>query len=255
MPEPSDSATVLVDGPAPVGAWQNSKVMIKRLGPAGPLALLAATFPLVGGFVLIGFISRLAPWLRSHAVAGLWIYVCGFAALTALAILPTYACAILGGWTFGMAVGFPASMGAFGGGALLAYLINASAAGDRVVKIVQEHPKWEAVRVALLGSGFWKTFWIITLLRLPPYSPFAATNFVLATTRARLDAYLLATLVGMAPRTFAAVWAAAHASTLEFKDSKGVWSFVVGLAITIVIVGIIGRMANQAIQRATGQPR
>ncbi|MDB5320621.1 MAG: associated Golgi protein [Phycisphaerales bacterium] len=252
----ADSPTATVNASPPVGAGGKFKAFLKRLGPAGPLALLAATFPPIGGFVLIGLVYRIAPWLREHRGPGLMIYVGGFAVLAALSILPTYACSILGGWAFGFAIGFPASMIAFCSASLLSYLINALAAGDRVVEIVREHPKWEAVRVALLGCGFWKAFWIITLLRLPPYSPFAAANFILGTTRAPLVPFLLATLVGMAPRTAAVVWAAAHASKLDFKDSTQIWIFVGGLLVTLVVIGVIGEIANKAVKRVTtAQPQ
>jgi uncharacterized membrane protein YdjX (TVP38/TMEM64 family) len=252
--DPSDPSVATAPFTLPPSRWQRFKTVINRLGPAGPLALLAATFPPLGGFVLIAYSSRLGYWLRAHPDTGFWIYLLGAAILTALAMLPTYACAFLGGWAFGLWRGFPISMGAFCGGALLAYLINARAAGDRVVAIVKEHPKWEAVRVALLGSGFWKSLWIITLLRLPPQSPFAATNFVLATTRAPIGAYVLATFIGMAPRTAVAVWAAAHARTLDFSDGKNIWSFTIGLIVTIAIVAVIGHLAKQAIARVTAQP-
>ena len=144
----------LADPPRAPSTWANSRRFIKRLGPAGPLAVLAATFPPLGGFVLMGFSSRIASWLQSHSGAGVWIYLIGAAALTALAMLPTYACAFLGGWTFGFAVGLPVSMAAFCCGAFIAYVICARAAGDRVVLMLQEHPKWDAVRIALLASGF-----------------------------------------------------------------------------------------------------
>jgi uncharacterized membrane protein YdjX (TVP38/TMEM64 family) len=253
---PTDSPTATLDyQPPPPGAWGKFKAFIKRLGPAGPLAVLVATFPPLGGFVLIGLISRLAPWLRAHPAPGLVIYVGGFTALAGLSLLPTYACSMLGGWTFGFAVGFPASMTAFCGAALVSYVINALAAGDRVVEIIREHPKWEAVRVALLGCGFWKAFWIITLLRLPPYSPFAAANFILGTTRAPLIPYLLGTLIGMAPRTAAVVWAAAHASKLDFKDSTQIWIFVGGLIVTLGVIAVIGEMANKAVKRVTGESK
>ena len=89
------------------------------------------------------------------------------------------------------------------------------------------------------------------LLRIPPQSPFAATNFVLATSRAPLGAYMLATVAGLLPRTALAVWAAASASTLDFADSKRIWSYSIGLVVTIVIIAVIGHMAKQAIKRVT----
>jgi uncharacterized membrane protein YdjX (TVP38/TMEM64 family) len=245
--------------PAPAEAqptpWETTKTFIRRLGPAGPLAVLAATFPPIGGFVLIGFIYKIAPWLIAHKALGLVTYVGGFAAMAALALLPTYACSILGGWTFKFAVGFPASMIAFVGASFLSYLINSRAAGDRVVTIVREHPKWEAVRAALLDAGFWKALWIITLIRIPPTSPFAAANFVFGTIRAPLIPFLLGTLIGMAPRTGAVVWAASHASTLNFAEARNIWSYVLMVVLTIAVIAIIGRYANDAVHRVTRQDR
>jgi uncharacterized membrane protein YdjX (TVP38/TMEM64 family) len=246
-----DNDTLEATTQQPADGWTKFKIVFRRLGPAGPLAVVISTFPPIGGFVLIGLLSRIAPWMRANWTEALIIYVAGFAFLAAMAVLPTYACAILGGWTFGFWVGFPAGMVAFCFAALLAYLVSALAAGDRVLQIIREHPRWEAVRAALLGCGFWKAFWIITLLRLPPTSPFAAANFVLGTTRAPLAAYLLGTFVGMAPRTAVAVWAAAHASTLDFKSRGQTWLWIAGVIVTVAVVAIIGNLANKAVKRVT----
>jgi uncharacterized membrane protein YdjX (TVP38/TMEM64 family) len=247
----NDTDTFRTEVHVPADGWTKFKIFFRRLGPAGPLAVVISTFPPIGGFVLIGLLSRIAPWMRTHWSEALIIYVAGFAFLAAMAVLPTYACAILGGWTFGFWVGFPAGMVAFCSAALIAYLVSAMAAGDRILQIIREHPRWEAVRAALLGCGFWKAFWIITLLRLPPTSPFAAANFVLGTTRAPVAAYLLGTFVGMAPRTAVAVWAAAHASTLDFKSSGQTWLWIAGVIVTVAVVAIIGNLANKAIKRVT----
>src|SRR4051812_18704038 len=86
MTPPTDDAartTQPSEYAAPTG-WDKAGVFFRRLGPAGPLALLAATFPPLGGFVLIGFISKIAPWLREHPTQGLVIYVGGFSTLAAL---------------------------------------------------------------------------------------------------------------------------------------------------------------------------
>ena len=248
-PNPSDVS--IEETQAPADTWQQVKAFVKRLGPAGPLAVLAATFPPLGGFVLLGLITRLAPWLREHVALGLVIVVVGFSLSSGLSLLPTYACSCLAGFAFKFWIGFPASMFAFVGGALIAYVVTSRAAGSRVVDIVREHPKWEAVRVALLDAGFWKAFWIITLIRVPPTSPFAAANFVMATIRAPLIPYLLGTLIGMAPRTAALVWAMSNAATLDFSESKNVWSYAIAIASTLAVVIVIGHLANEAIKRVT----
>jgi uncharacterized membrane protein YdjX (TVP38/TMEM64 family) len=225
--------------------------VIRRLGPAGPLALLWALLPAIGGFVLLGTLNIVGPWLRSHQDVGVLLYVLMFAVSAGLALLPTYAQAILGGWAFGFAVGFPAALGGFLGGALIGYAIARWSAGDRVVRLVDEHPRWKAVYDALLGSNFGRTLLIVTLLRLPPNSPFAITNLVLASTRTRLSVYTLGTLVGMAPRTAVLVFLAAGLKELSFARPGQTWLFIAGIVITLIVVAVIGQIAHAAITRVT----
>ena len=232
-------------------AWRRIRETIRRLGPAGPLAVFTSTFPPIGGFVLLGLVTRIAPLLRQSLGWGLTIYIGGFAASAALSLLPTYACSVLGGWTFGFAIGFPAAILAFMAATLIAWWVNSAVAGDRVIDILKEHPRWEAVRKALVGSGFWKSFFILTLIRVPPTSPFAAVNFMAATTRAPLGAFLLATGIGMAPRTGVVVWASAHAATLDFSSGTDRWMYFAGLGVTLAVVWIIGVIANRAVTRVT----
>ena len=89
-----------------------------------------------------------------------------------------------------------------------------------------------------------------TCIALVAFS-FALMNFVVSTTKAPLLAYLLATLIGMAPRTAVAVWAAAHASTLDLRDKGSTGMYFLGLFVTIVVIAIIGHIANKAIHSAT----
>src|SRR5688572_14100130 len=63
-PTATPAPVVNYETPPPPTMWQRIQRTVKRLGPAGPLAVLAGTFPPIGGFILIGFISRLAPWLQ-----------------------------------------------------------------------------------------------------------------------------------------------------------------------------------------------
>jgi uncharacterized membrane protein YdjX (TVP38/TMEM64 family) len=113
---------------------------------------------------------------------------------------------------------------AFVSASALSYLIN-SRAGRRPRRHDRPRaPKWEAVRAALLDAGFWKALWIFHPDPHPPPSPFAAANFVFGTIRAPLIPFLLGTLIGMAPRTGAVVWAASHASTLNFSEARNIWS-------------------------------
>ena len=228
--------------------WPAIGRIYRRLGPAGPLAVLAATLPAIGGFALLGLAWKFAPWLRDQQAVGLVLYIVGFAVLSGLAVLPTYAQAGVGGAVFGLAAGVPAAIAGYVGGAAIGYVIARRASGDRVMTLLQEQPKWRAVHNALLGGRAGRTFLIVTLLRVPPNSPFAITNLVLAATQVRLPIYLAVTLVGMAPRTAAAVYIGGQFGP-EGGDST--WFTAAGIAVAVVVILIIGSIAQRALAKVT----
>lgn len=90
----------------------------------------------------------------------------------------------------------------------------------------------------------------MTLIRLPPNSPFALTNLALGVTRVPLTTVLLATLLGLAPRTALAVYLAAGVEE-QFRAEKPpkLWMFIVTAALTIIIVVVIGQIAKGALTR------
>jgi len=231
------------------------KTVLRRLGPAGPLAIIAATLPAIGGFTLLWKLNDIGPWLKAHGETGVALYTLGFAILAGLALLPTYAQAVLGGWAFGVRIGLPAALGGFVGGALIGYIIALRATGDRVVNLIREKPKWKAVHDALLHSGFWKTLLIITLVRIPLNSPFAITNLVMAATRVPPLAYIIGTLVGMTPRTAAAVIIAANLRELTFEGTQQKWMWIASIVVTLLVIVIIGHVANKAITKVTTADR
>lgn len=222
----------------------------RRLGPAGPLAIIAASAPALGGFALLASIPWLAPWLQSHQALGAVLYVGSYTLVGGLGFLPTYAYAVLGGYTFGWPAGLALAMASFVGASIIAYAIARRASGDRVVEMIEERPKWRAVYDALLRSGLPKTLLIVTLLRIPPNSPFALTNLTLAATRVHPLAFVVGTLVGMSPRTGVAVFIGAAFGLDVVKDSPK-WLLIAGIVVTLVVLGILGQFANQAISRVT----
>lgn len=253
MPESTPSSS----SPPP---QESAGEIVKRLGPTSVLAAVAAFLPPLGSIVLFWKINAIGTWLREHS-SGVGIYVAGFAIAAGLAFVPTYASAILGGWAFGFNVGLPAALGGFLGGSLIGYAIARPTAGTRVEKLIAEHPKWKAVRDALIGGSALKTLGIVTLLRVPPNSPFAVTNLVLASVRVPLWIYAIGTLVGMTPRTAAVVFLASKLQNMAAKNAaeeaakqQPWWVFAIGIGITIAVLGILGIIANHAIKRATAAP-
>ena len=235
--------------PAP-SVWE----IVKRLGPAGILGIFAAVAPVAGSVLLFVYVSAVAEWLRSLGDAGWMVYAACFALLSGLSLMPTYAQAALGGYVFGIQVGSLAAMTGFLGGGLVGYEIARLASGDRVEKLLREHPKWQAVRDSLTGQGFWRTLGIVTLIRLPPNSPFAVTNLVLAAVKVPRHTYLLGTLIGMAPRTIATVviGAGLHEFTKEaVEKSAPQWLWYTGIGVMVAVVYIVGTIADKALQKAT----
>lgn len=224
--------------------------VVRRLGPAGPLAIVAATLPALGAVTIIVFVAQFAPWLQTKGAAGIIAYVAGFALLSGCAILPSQALSIIGGWAFGFAVGLPAAVLGYVGGALIGFIISRHAAGQRVVGLIQENARWAAVHRALLGRGFWSTLGIVTLVRVTSL-PFSLTNLVFAATRVPLLIYTLGTLFGMMPRIAIIVWVSSHLSTLDFDQAENRWIVVGGVVVTLIVLSVIGGIGRRAITRVT----
>lgn len=244
------------------GATKDMRSIVARLGPAGVLGALWAIAPAGLGFLVLAYANTTTAWLRSFGEMGVWVYAGLFMLSAGLGLLPTYAQAVMGGFAFGFAAGLPAALVGFGGAALIGYEIARRASGERVMKLLDEHPKYAAARDALVGEGgggFWRTLGIVTLVRVPFNSPFALTNLVLASVRVKRLPYLLGTLIGMTPRTALAVWIGVSASRLtgeltksSISEATPKWVWVVGIVTMLAMVMVVSYIASKAMERVTG---
>ncbi len=262
--------------------------MAAKLGPAGPLALFAALGPPLGTIALFATAGITVPWLREQGALGVWVYAAAFAVCTGLALLPTYAQSGLAGYAFGVVNGSITSIVGFVGGSLIGYAIARRVSGERIVKLSEENPKFAAIRRALVGADeppagvesggatrsvsrhFWRTLGLVTLLRVPPNSPFAVMNLALASLRVPKLPFVLGTAIGMAPRTILAAalgsWIAGSqggsggAGGVEFTSDAWYaaaprWLYFVGLGVTLAVLLVLTMLANRVIARAAGAPR
>lgn len=239
----------------PRGMVDEITAYIRRLGPAAWLAVGSATMPLLGSFVLFYFINHLGDFLKEDRTTGLVMYIAGFALLSGLAVLPTYASAVLGGWAFGFAFGLPAALMGFAGGAFIGYGVSRWASRDRVKSIIDEHPRWLAVRNALIGRGFWRATLIVFLVRLPS-SPFAATNLVLASLKVRFAPFMIGTVVGMMPRTSVTVFLASQIQGALDKDAAEKatpwWLLAITVIVSVSVLMLFGIIGKRALAHVTG---
>ena len=233
--------------------------ILKRLGPAGVLAVIASILPPIGAAITLTFIQSISSYLRSQASVGLLIYASMVMVGCGLAMLPTISMAALSGWAFGFAVGFPVSLASFTAASVVGYVVARTLSGTRAVQVIDSNPKWAAVHRAILGGTWRRTLALVTLIRLPPNSPFAVTNLVLAVTRVRPDIYILGTMLGMAPRTAVVVWLGAMGAKVgqkigesQFEASPGNWYLTIaGIIVALAVVGTLFHIANRAIKDAT----
>lgn len=214
----------------------------------------ALVLPPLGSIVLFMTMGTMGPWLQSHAEIGVVMYVAAFAILAGLALLPTYAQSALGGFAFGVALGIPAALFGFAGGAFIGYTIAGRATGDRIQKLIEEKPRWRVVRDALLDQrrGWVRTTGMVALLRLPPSSPFALMNLLMASVKVPQSSFIVGTLIGMLPRTSLAVVIGAGVQDLTretLEQALPAWAWGVGIGLSIAIAIFIGVLATRAIER------
>lgn len=248
----------MTDAPiAPSPDPQTPKPLLKVLGPTAILGALWTIFPAVLGItLLVGFLGTVSDWLQSLGAWGWCVYALVFVIAAGVGLLPTLGQSVLGGWTFGFVTGFAGAMIGFVGGSMVGYIISRSVSKERIEQALREHPRAQVVRDALLRHGFWRSVLIIGLIRLPPNSPFALTNLVLASSGAKPLPYLIGTALGMAPRTAITVWLAAAAAATgaanlkELVLNQPLWLLIgsgVAFVIALAVIGAIGKKALDSV--------
>jgi len=225
--------------------------LLRDLGPAAPLFFVACAGPLLGVLVVAATVDTWVDWFGDDAGSVVAFWLLG-AAMAAGCLLPTHATSLVAGYLFGVWLG-----------SLLAWLVVVLAAaigfsiwtrlcGSRAVQAIAHSPKAVRVHDALLGRGYWRTVWLITLLRLSPVMPFAGTNLLMAAFGVRASVFLLATVIGTTPRAIAVAVIGGELSELDWTKGGNVWTTVVAIAATVVAVVVVGRIARAALRREVG---
>jgi len=234
--------------PTPTGRDQ-------QLLASGMLGVLWILVPPLAGLYILYDLQDIAAYLQKDLEHGFWAYVAVFAISAGLGLLPTYSQAFLGGWVFGMQWGLIGSIIGFTGGAAIGYLFARTVTGDSVDRWIDRHPKGRVIRDALARGSLGRTFLVVTLLRLPPSSPFAMTNYALGATRVPFWLAMVATPIGMLPRTAVVCFLATGAAGTGAQNIKDVfeqqplWVTIAGIASAVIVVAVIGQIAKRALAR------
>jgi len=244
--------------PVPGAEPTTAASLLRQLGPAGVLGAVWTVMPAIVGTTMLVYLDTVSKYIQSFGSSALAVYIGLFIVTAGLGLLPTYTQAILAGWCFGLASGFPAALTGFVGASVIGYFVAKTVARDRVQSTIDSKPKARVVRDALIGHGWLKTLGIVTLLRVPPNSPFALTNLVMASTGVRLWIFVVGTAIGMAPRTFLAVYIghSLHLGTQELtregiKNAAPWWVIYAGPGLMLLVMIVIAAIAQRALTRFT----
>lgn len=215
------------------------------------MALVSMFLPMLGSAALIIFIVPIGNWLQENWQAGTLVFIAGTFFFCGLALLPTNVIGIVSGWAFGFWLGLLVLIIGIVGSAFISFLINSRISGKRLPEVAEKYPRTSAIYKALLREKFWKTTLIIFLLRVSVVTPFAFTNFFLASAKVPVRAFLLGTGGGMLPRSAAMAYVGSGLSALDVKNTTEVTTLVIGIAATILSVVVIAYLSRRALDRVT----
>lgn len=220
------------------------RTMLRKLGPTGVLGLCWTAMPPIFGILLLAYLGAISDWLTESPVRGLLVYVTVFVVLGGFGLLPTYAQTLLGGWVFGQWLGFVAALTGFTGAAILGYTVARLVSRNRIERLIQSHRRARVIHSSLVRSGFRRTLLVVSLLRLPPNSPFALTNLLMASVGIHALPYIVGTALGIAPRAAIAVSIAAAGQATGSRDLP---ELARNAGLPVILAGILGMLLALAV--------
>ena len=198
--------------------------------------------------------------------AGYLAYGLVYAGLEVLAV-PAIPLTMTAGVVFGVGPGTAVVSAAATAAATASFLIARYAARERVQAYAAQSPRFAAVDRAIGRDGLR----VVTLLRLSPLLPLAASSSLYGLTSVELGPYVLGSWLGMLPGTVAYVAAGSYGRALlgvsegAAGGSEGAaegaaatmgpavqpWQVALGLALSAASLAYVGRLATKALEEAT----
>ncbi|CAN1196245.1 TVP38/TMEM64 family membrane protein slr0305 [Linum perenne] len=198
--------------------------------------------------LLLWIKEDLGPW---GPLALILVYI----PLTILAV-PASVLTLGGGYLFGLPVGFIADTIGATLGATAAFLVGRTVGRPFIISKLKNYPKFQAVNIAVERSGFK----IVLLLRLVPLLPFNVLNYLLSVTPVHVGDFVLASMLGVMPITFALVYVGTTLKDLSaithgwHEASKMRWVFMlIGFAISGALFFLIIRIARTSLEKALAE--
>jgi uncharacterized membrane protein YdjX (TVP38/TMEM64 family) len=197
------------------------------------------------------WLEAFSAWARAAGPGGLAAIVLAYAVGSVLA-LPVWPLTVAAGVAYGTWGGFALALPGGVVGAAAAFVAGRTLFREAVARRVAGDSRLAALDAAIDRQGAF----LVVLLRLSPLFPYNVVNYALSATRLRLPAFVVASLFGMGPITFAWAWAGATFGSLEGvagrppagpEERALQWA---GLLATVGVVILLGRMARRALASA-----
>lgn len=181
-------------------------------------------------------------------------YLAYGAVYTALEVLavPAIPLTMTAGAIFGVPAGTAVVSASATLAATAAFVIARYLARDKVQAYAAKSPKFAAVDAAIGRNGFK----VVTLLRMSPLLPLAASSYLYGLTSVDLPSYVAGSWLGMLPGTIAYV-AAGHYGREVLVGGEGAaavepWQLALGATLSLASLAYVGRLATQALQEEAG---
>ncbi|MCA9292790.1 MAG: TVP38/TMEM64 family protein [Phycisphaerales bacterium] len=225
---------------------------IKSLGPVVvTMVIISAVLPATLGIAML--VRATSDAAEGLAIIDQWgipiaalVAIAVFALSTGSALMPTYALSYACGVYFGQYWGSGVAVLGAAFGALVGYAWGALLARNRVMQVVEANPKAAAIHASIVKRSFRDELLAITLIRIPPNSPFAITNLVMSASGVRLIPYTIGSAVGIAPRTIAAALIGAAVGEMSKRsEAGGRLKWAIGIAVAVIIFLILYRLFSK----------
>jgi uncharacterized membrane protein YdjX (TVP38/TMEM64 family) len=118
----------------------------------------------------------------------------------------------------------------------------------------EKNKQFRAINRVIERDGFK----VVTLLRLSPLLPLAASNYLYGLTNVSLPAFFFGSWVGMFPGTVAYV-SAGHVGKAAFLDGESLplewWQVALAIGVSLAAIGYIGSLAKAALSEMNEEER
>ena len=212
---------------------------------------IAAGVLVLAGLVVLFRVLPVAEWLRHFQTYVRGLGMLGYVVYTAVyvvavvALVPASLLTIGAGALFGVVGGTIVVMAGAVIGSTLAFVLARTILRHRVEAMTERHQKLAAVDRAISREG-WK---LMLLCRISGFPPFTWVNYAFGLTGVGLLPYVVTTVVGIIPATFALTYAG-HAGAAVASGSGNRIGLIVTAAGIVLVSVYVARIATKAIRRA-----